>query len=142
MNRKISVIFLLMAALALVISGLGSCLSGKGIDNAHNSKNSLDWAGMYTGTTPAASGSGIDVRLKLNKDQTYVMSYKYLDRSNTPVDWSGSFKWDDTGSIIILDKTDAPFQYKVAENKLIQLDMSGKQIKGKLADNYVLTKER
>ena len=35
----------------------------------------------------------------------------------------------------------APNQYFVAENKLIQLDMAGKKIEGKLAEKYVLAKQ-
>jgi uncharacterized lipoprotein NlpE involved in copper resistance len=103
--------------------------------------NSLDWNGVYTGTIPSASGPGIDVRLKLNDDQSFELNYKYLDRPDSPFNWTGSFKWDDTGSIITLDITDVPPHYRVGENKLIQLDMNGKQITGALADNYVLKKE-
>jgi uncharacterized lipoprotein NlpE involved in copper resistance len=137
MNRKAFIIFLA----ALVIFGLGSCLSNKGVDKDHNARNSLDWAGVYTGTTPSASGSGIDVRLRLNNDQSFELNYKYLDRPDSTFNWTGSFKWDDTGSIITLDITDAPPHYKVTENMLIQLDMNRKQISGNLADNYVLKKE-
>jgi len=127
MNKK-AFIFILMAV--LTIFGLGSCLA----------KTSLDWAGVYTGTIPSAGGSGIDVRLKINKDETFELSYKYLDRppENSFIS-TGSFKWDD-GNNITLDIKDTPSHYKVAKNKLIQLDMSGKPITGNLADNYVLTK--
>jgi uncharacterized lipoprotein NlpE involved in copper resistance len=140
MNRKTFIIFLLIAA--LVIFGSGSCLSNKMIDKDHNARNSLDWDGVYTGTIPSASGPGIDVRLRLNNDQSFELNYKYLDRTGSPVNWTGSFKWDDTGSIITLDVIDAPPHYRVAQNKLTQLDMKGKRISGKLADNYVLNKER
>jgi uncharacterized lipoprotein NlpE involved in copper resistance len=140
MNKKTFFVFFLAAI--LIISGLGSCATNKGIDSAHNSKNSLDWAGVYTGTTPSASGSGINVRLRLNSDQTYTLSYDYLDRPNSQFECTGSFKWDNKGSTVILDVKDAPSYYKVVENALIQLDMKGKEIKGKLADNYVLKKER
>jgi uncharacterized lipoprotein NlpE involved in copper resistance len=138
MKRKAFIIFLA----ALVVFGLGSCLSNKGFDKDHNARNSLDWEGVYTGTIPSASGPGIDVRLKLNRDQTFELNYKYLDRPGSPFNWTGSFQWDDTGSIITLNVKDVPPHYKVGENKLIQLDMSGKQISGNLADNYVLKKER
>jgi uncharacterized lipoprotein NlpE involved in copper resistance len=139
MNRKIFIIFLLMAV--LVTFGLVSCLSNKGIDKDHNARNSLDWQGVYTGTIPSASSPGIDVRLRLNRDQSFELNYVYIDRSDGPFNWTGSFKWDDAGEIITLDIIDAPSHYKAAENKLIQLDLNGKQISGGLADNYVLKKE-
>jgi len=140
MNRKVFISFLFMAALAMF--GLGSCQSNQGLVDTRNSRVSLDWGGVYTGTIPSASGSGIDVRLKLNQNQSFELSYKYLGKSNKPFIWTGSFKWDDTGNIITLDIADVPPYYKVAENKLIQLDMNGKPISGELADNYVLKKER
>jgi uncharacterized lipoprotein NlpE involved in copper resistance len=138
MKRK-NIIYVFMAA--LVVSVLVSCLSNQPVDNARNSGNSLDWEGVYTGTIPSASGPGINVRLKLNTDQSFELSYDYIDRSDSPVNWTGSFKWNENGSVIILDIVNAPPYYKPAENGLIQLDMSGEIITGTLADNYVLKKE-
>jgi uncharacterized lipoprotein NlpE involved in copper resistance len=97
--------------------------------------------GVYTGTIPSASGPGIDVRLKFNDDQNFELNYKYPDRPGSPFNWTGSFKWDDEGEIITLNITDAPPHYRVVPNRLIQLDMNGKRISGKLADSYVLKKE-
>jgi len=141
MNKKTFVVSVLVVALA--ISGLTSCLSNKEPVDIHNARISVDWEGVYTGTIPSASGSGINVRLKLNMDQSYELRYIYVDRPNNPFNWKGSFTWDNTGNIIILnvDKETPPY-YFVSENKLIQLDMKGKPVTGKLADNYVLNKER
>jgi uncharacterized lipoprotein NlpE involved in copper resistance len=140
MNLKKSLGILLMAA--LVISGLSSCLSNRGLNDSHNSKNSLNWEGVYTGTIPSASGPGIDVRLRLNRDESFVLLYEYLDRPNSAFNWTGSFKWDKKGDIIILNINNVPPYYKVEEDKLIQLDMKGRPVSGNLADNYVLKKER
>ena len=120
----------------LAISGLGSCLSNKGTP-----QTSLDWAGVYTGTIPAADGEGINVRMKLNKDNTYELTYDYIGKPDNSFTFNGSFKWNDTKDIIHIEIADAPSYYKVAENKLIQLDMAGKPITGKFADMYVLTKQ-
>jgi uncharacterized lipoprotein NlpE involved in copper resistance len=138
MNKKGFVVL----SLAALIFGLGSCVSNRGLDNAHNSRNSLDWAGVYTGTIPSGSGPGIDVRLRLNADQSFELRYVYLDRSGGPFDWAGSFQWDEEGNVITLDIADAPPHYQVAENTLIELDMKGKPVEGKLAENYALKKER
>jgi copper homeostasis protein (lipoprotein) len=133
MNRK-AFIFILMVAIA--ISVLGSCLSNKGAP-----KTSLDWDGVYTGIIPAADGEGINVRMKLNKDNTYELTYEYIGKPANPFTFLGSFTWNDTGDIIHIEIADAPSYYRVAENKLIQLDMAGKPITGNLADMYVLTKQ-
>jgi uncharacterized lipoprotein NlpE involved in copper resistance len=135
MNRKA---FIFMVALAI----LGACLSNRGIDDGHNSKTSIDWAGVYTGTIPSAGGEGINVRMELNKDNTYELTYEYIGKPANPFTNTGSFTWNDTGNIINLGIADTPSYYKVGENKLIQLDMKGKPITGKLADMYVLTKQR
>ena len=140
MNKKTLLVSLL--AVILIISGFGSCATNKGIDAAHNSKNSIDWAGVYTGTIPAADGPGIDVRLRLNSNQTYTLSYDYIGKPNSQFEYTGSFKWDNKGNTVILDVKDMPAYYKVIENALIQLDMKGKQITGSLADDYMLKKER
>jgi len=139
MNKKTLVILLMVA---LVISGLGSCLSNRGLNDGNNSKNCLDWEGVYTGTIPSASGPGIDVRMRLNQDESFVLRYEYLDRPDKQVNWTGSFKWDKKGNIITLNIKDVPPHYKVAENELIQLDMKGRPVSGNLADNYVLKKEQ
>ena len=138
MNKKTFLVFFLAAI--LIISGLGSCAT---INDAHNSKNSLDWPGVYTGTIPSASGTGINVRLTLSSDQNFALRYDYVDRPNSQYNYTGSFKWDNKGNIIKLtiDRETPPY-YKVVENALIQLDMKGKPITGNLADDYVLKKER
>jgi len=140
MNIKKSLVISFMAA--LVIFGLASCVSTSGNADPHNSRNSLDWAGVYTGTIPAADASGINVRLRLSQDETFVLQYEYLDKPNNQFNSTGSFKWDKKGSIITLQVKDMPPYYKVEENRLIQLDIKGKPITGDLADNYILTKER
>jgi uncharacterized lipoprotein NlpE involved in copper resistance len=136
MYKKVFIVMLLTAVL-----GLGSCLSNRASD-IHNSRISLDWAGLYTGTIPSASHPGIDVRLTLNTDQSYELNYVYLDRPDGSFTWKGSFQWDEKGSIIKLDINEAPPYYKVEQDKLIQLDMKGKPIKSRQPDNYVLNKIR
>jgi len=128
MKRK-AFFSLLMAAIA--ISVLGSCLS----------KKSPDWVGVYTGTIPAADAEGINVRMKLNKDNTYELTYEYIGKSVNPVTNTGSFTWNDTRDTINLGIAETPSYYKIGENKLIQLDMAGKPITGSFADMYVLTKQ-
>jgi len=137
MKRKV---FIFALIVILVITGLSACSKTGKTAGVQNPKTSLDWAGVYTGTIPAADVSGINVRMQINKNNTYELTYEYLDKPNT-FTFNGAFKWDDTSSVIIIDIADAPSFYKVAENKLIQLDMKGNPITGDLADNYVLMKE-
>ena len=131
------------AVVVLLTTGLGACQSNQAVDSAHNSRNSVDWQGVYTGVIPAADTSGIDVRITLYPDQTYELRYEYLERTNNVFTGKGRFDWDKAGNVIILDTLDGksfPPYYRVGENILIQLDMKGKEITGSLANNYILRK--
>ncbi|GHT94700.1 hypothetical protein FACS1894141_1880 [Spirochaetia bacterium] len=133
----------LVFVVALSFFGLGACVStGKAIDAAHNSRNSVNWDGVYRGVIPAADGAGINVEITLGNDGTYSISYQYIDRGEEVFTENGTFRWNDAGSAITLDVKDMPPHYQVGENTLIQLDMAGKKITGALADNYVLQKVR
>jgi uncharacterized lipoprotein NlpE involved in copper resistance len=130
---------LLVFVAAFSFLGLGACGStGRAIDAAHNSRNSLDWAGIYKGVIPAASGPGIDVEIVLRNDETYSISYQYIDRGDEVYTETGTFKWNKAGTTVTLDVKDMPSQYQVGENVLFQLDKKGKRITGLLEEHYIL----
>jgi uncharacterized lipoprotein NlpE involved in copper resistance len=108
----------------------------------HNSQNALDWQGTYKGITPCADCEGIATEITLNKDLTFSLKTNYLGKGDGKTfKESGSFVWDKTGNTISLEGLKgSPSQYKVGENRLIQLDMEGKIISGQLAERYVLKK--
>lgn len=106
-----------------------------------NSRNSLDWAGTYTGMLPCADCEGIQTVIQLNNDSRYTMRTKYTGKTDDIRSVSGSFTWDKEGSVITLgDLGSAPASYKVGENTLTQLDKNGNVITGALAGNYILQK--
>ena len=136
--KKINVLLLVVfAACALAMS---ACAGGASVA-AHNSRNSLDWAGTYTGLIPSASGMGIEVRLTLNGNGTFALNYHYVGRPDPDFSSTGNFTWDNDGSVITLDSITGPLHYRVGENMLRQLDLDGKVITGNLAEMYVLKKE-
>lgn len=108
-----------------------------------NSATSLDWNGTYKGTLPCASCEGIETILTLNVDRTYKLTTHYFGRNDAlEEEDTGTFTWDETGSVITLEKvSNGPTQYKVGENRIWQLDMEGNMITGDLADHYILTKQ-
>ena len=122
----------------LLSIGLGAC-STNPAKTVDNSRTSLDWAGVYAGTIPAADGPGINVQITLRADESYSIVYNYIDRQNNATE-NGTFSWDKAGSIITLKNTTLPPFYKVGENHLLQLDMKGNVIKGNFADMYILKK--
>jgi heat shock protein HslJ len=106
-----------------------------------NSRNSLDWAGTYTGVLPCADCEGIQTVIQLGNDSRYTMRTKYNGKTDEIRSASGSFTWNKEGSVITLsDMGSAPASYKVGENTLTQLDKSGNVVIGALAGNYILQK--
>ncbi|WP_288369577.1 copper resistance protein NlpE [uncultured Algoriphagus sp.] len=107
-----------------------------------NSMNALDWEGTYVGTLPCADCEGIETELTINYDGTYSYKTTYLGKESEAEEVTGTFQWDENGSVITLAGLDgAPGKYKVGENRIWHLDMEGKQIEGDLADKYILTKQ-
>jgi copper homeostasis protein (lipoprotein) len=111
--------------------------------NADNSRNSLDWQGVYVGTVPCADCEGIRTRVELHDDGTFARSLIYLGRNERPLEDSGTFTWNAAGSGITLDNSsgarDAQ-RYQVGENVLFHLDSDGQRITGDLAAQYRLEK--
>lgn len=107
--------------------------------DGHNSRNALDWAGVYKGVLPCADCEGISTTIQLNEDGTYRVKTEYLgtqEGKNSFRD-SGRFNWNKEGSTVELGNG---AKYFVGENRLIQLDQQGNKITGKLADHYILAK--
>jgi hypothetical protein len=119
MNRKL---FIIMLTAIMIIFGINSCFSNNESGDKNTLNNSLDWKGVYAGSYLTNNGNVINVRIKLNKEQTFEANYQYVDGSNNTIDIKGRFQWDDTGSIIMIDVIDVPIRYKVAKNKLIRLE--------------------
>lgn len=107
----------------------------------HNAQNSLDWEGIYKGTTPCADCEGIETEITLARDMTYSIKIKYKGKSDKVIEETGQFNWDDKGSNITLEGLkDRPSKFFVGENTLTQLDMNGNKVTGDLAEKYVLKK--
>jgi len=126
---------------AILLLGLCACDSKPSADANLASETNTDWAGVYTGKIPSASGSGINVTITLHNDRTYEARYQYIDHPNDDLTAAGTFKWNMDAGVITLDNTDIAPYYKIGENKLTQLDTGGRPITGALADNYVLRKQ-
>ena len=124
----------------LLLLNLLSCAT-----TSHNSKNSLDWEGLYIGVIPSASGMGINVNLTVNIDETYTIEYQYVGKSDEVFSHAGTFTWNPAGDTIILDSVNIdgfPPYYRVGENTLTHLDLDGNVITGDLADMYILHKQQ
>lgn len=111
---------------------LGGCMphgSATGVAVApadmHNSRDSLDWDGIYEGVLPCGDCPGIKTRLTLQRDGSFELTTQYLERQVAPQSAHGRFTWNAAGSTITLDAAGAGRQYQVGEGRLLQLDMGG-----------------
>ena len=140
--------FVYVIGICVFVLGMSACKS-KGStkletsESGDNSKNSLDWTGVYTGILPCADCAGIFTQITLQTDNTYQLQINYIGKEESVETIEGTFQWNSAGSIITLSglkEKSMPSAYKVGEGKLIQLNMEGKVITGELASNYELTK--
>jgi uncharacterized lipoprotein NlpE involved in copper resistance len=107
----------------------------------HSSATSLDWSGTYKGVVPCADCEGIATSLTLNMDYSYTLISKYLGKSEELFEETGSFDWNNEGSVVILSSYQGVSkQFFVGENYVIQLDEKGEFISGVLAEQYYLRK--
>jgi uncharacterized lipoprotein NlpE involved in copper resistance len=106
-----------------------------------NAKDSFDWAGRYAGVLPCADCEGIKTELILRKDGTYTLITQFVGKEDNPLEESGSFTWDKSGSRVLLPEDNSrPGQFLVGEEKLAVLDRKGKLVRGRLSHLYVLKK--
>jgi copper homeostasis protein (lipoprotein) len=111
------------------------------VPDMHTSQIALDYYGTYTGILPCADCEGIETTIVLSADGKYQIKIVYRGKSNLVFEKSGAFSWNDVGNTITLEGIEnAPKQYFVGENMLIQLDMEGNRIIGELAEKYILGK--
>lgn len=125
----------LILPILLVLSG---CQSGT--PNAHTSRDSLDWEGVYRGVLPCADCAGIETTLRITEDGKYELTSTYLGKASTSIVDRGSFDWHDDGGRIALRTRQGPRYFRVEENRLRQLDTHGNRVEGALAENYLLRK--
>ncbi len=107
----------------------------------HTSRNSLDWAGTYSGTVPCGDCEGIGTNITLRADNTFRIERTYLGRSAAPFIDSGRFTWRKDGRTIELRYTKTGRElYMVGEERLTMLDRKGAVIRGALEKQYILNK--
>lgn len=138
------------AVLILAAAMLAGCAAvephvskpAQGIPDMHNSRNALDWAGVYKGVLPCADCEGIETRVSLQQDAGFERTTRYLGRGDRVFSERGRFEWDAEGRRVLTRADDGATQwYQVGEGRLFHLDRNGQRIGGELAEHYVLDKK-
>src|SRR5215472_17975936 len=111
----------ILLAVATVVSAAGQ-QSGPPpaqLVDMHNSRISLDWAGIYEGILPCTDCPGTKIRLTLNYDGTYRLVTQAQGSQNAEKSVSGVFVWQPSGNAITLDEGGGRQQFSVGEGRLI-----------------------
>lgn len=88
-------------------------------DAAHNSRNSLDWAGAYRGTILcAACTQPTETLLRLYQDGRYLRQWRAGGEIPRIASKQGRFLWSEDGGSVTLSDGE---QFLVGENRLILL---------------------
>lgn len=90
--------------------------------------------GTYQGNLPCTDCDAIATSLILGNDKAYTLEYIYIGKSVTPFSKTGVWELEDGE----LNLEGLDYKYKVEPDQLRQLDLSGKEITGELAEQYVL----
>lgn len=108
--------FCLFTAAAISFS---ACKTSSVPDAAHNSRNSLDWQGIYIMSTTVDGKTEKTTVITLENDLTYRFQAAVAGESDKATDITGSFVWNKSGSEITL-KGDGGNNviYIVGENSL------------------------
>ncbi len=111
--------------------------------DSHTTQISLDWSGVYKGTMPCADCEGIETNVELKEDETFSATYTYLGKpeSDSKIHETGSFIWDEDGSITLTPVKGKVSRYKVSENRIILLNANNEVNTGELEQMYVLQKK-
>ena len=106
--------------------------------------SSKDESVVYFGTLPCGKCEGIEMWIILHSNQTYSLKTNYLGLNDAlEEEFTGKFSYNKRDSIATLEglKNRYPQQYKIAGNKMMQLDFDGKPIQNQLANPYILLKK-
>ncbi|EFK55715.1 copper resistance protein NlpE [Sphingobacterium spiritivorum] len=140
-------VYILATLLLFII--LGSCINNRqnkterSNDAAYSispdgtiEQKSDQFTGEYKGILPCADCDGIETILHINADKSYQLSTKYLGKSDENFVKSG--RWKMHANTLTLEGID--YKFRILDDQLSQLDLSGNDIKGDLADQYRLAK--
>jgi len=118
-----------------------SCINNKTnvnqlVGNEGNALKGTGVVGTYEGKLPCADCTTISTVLSLDNNKNYLMRYMYVGKSEEMFEHKG--KWQLDNDILSLENID--YNFRISNDQLQQLDLSGKEIKGDLAEKYVLLK--
>jgi len=132
-----------ISIIVLLLVQMSSCINNQKTSDAkeksdHVELMSANVIGEYLGSLPCVDCESINTLLELRRDNSYKLTYTYEGKSDDTFVKQGY--WKINKNQLILHGVD--YQYKIQEDRLYQLDLSGNEIRGDLAQKYQLAKIR
>ncbi len=125
MTLRIPGLFLVVALLAACSGDKPQPAADAGVADMHNSRNSLDWSGVYEGIVACLDCPGTQMRLTLGQDGSFELVRRDLVRGAAAATAAGQFKWQPDGNTIVLDDSGDARQFAVGEGRIIVLNSDG-----------------
>ena len=97
-----------------------------------------DITGVYKGEFPCGDCTGIDNKMTLNADSTFVLETVYKGKGDDRV-FKDSGRYSVKERKLVLKLKKSPFKYEIGDNYIELLDIDGNKIKSEL--NYKLAKQ-
>ncbi|MBD1425096.1 copper resistance protein NlpE [Sphingobacterium arenae] len=125
---------LLLSGIFIIISCVNTRTNANIENNKVSNMTESRLVGTYRGSLPCTDCDAIATSLTLSNDRGYSLKYIYMGKSAKSFSKTGSWKLQDGE----LNLEGVDYKYKVELDQLRQLDLSGKEIRGELAERYVL----
>lgn len=126
------ILILPIISLTLLIScGTSKNVETEEITTNDSSMTSIEWPGVYAGTSTKKDGESIHAQVILTESLSFEMTNCYSTKSESFFKTNGTFTWDKTGSILEFGTiNDGMSRYiKVGENKLWEVNEKGQELK-------------
>ncbi|WP_164123571.1 copper resistance protein NlpE [Sphingobacterium sp. xlx-130] len=134
-------IFAYISTALITIALFVGCINNKKRTTAKDKLENIELlaanvVGVYGGSLPCVDCDAISTVLELHRNHSYTLIYMYDGKSDDRFVKEG--KWQIEKNKLILDGVD--YKYKIESEILVQLDLSGNEITGDLAERYQLAR--
>ncbi|PIE90532.1 MAG: copper homeostasis protein [Acidobacteria bacterium] len=124
--------------LLLLLTAACQCNKKASVTDRKSAGVPLSYEGLYKGTLPCADCMGIEVKLTLNRDKTYVYEEVYIDKTDMRFTYTGSYTVKE--NILTIKENERPVYFLIEGQVLKLLDGDLKPAQGVLAPLYQLKK--
>ncbi len=98
------------------------------------------YEGLYEGTLPCADCPGINTKLTLKKDKTFVYEIRYLEKDDGRYLYTGTYSVKE--DLLTIHEDGQPVHFLIGDKELFLLDKDLKPATGELAPHYTLKKQK